>query len=98
MPLELVRLNLLDLNGNYAVLSSAFEELNVCTVGGGLNVLFLGTSVEEEVNNGLYTLLGELLIALCRTGLLVCVTIDCELGVGVDNRVGEVLEVSFLTL
>ena len=57
MPLELVRLNLLNLNGNYAVLSSAFEELNVCTVGGGLNVLFLGTSVEEEVNNGLYTLL-----------------------------------------
>ena len=67
-------------------------------MGGALDVLFLGTSVDEEVNHGLYTLLGELLIALCRTGLLVCVTIDCELGVTVNNSVGEVLEVSFLTL
>ncbi len=84
--------------GNYAVLSSAVEELYGCTVSSALDVLFLGTGLQEKVNHGLYTLLGELLVALCRTGLLVGITIDCELGVTVNNGICEVLEMSFLTL
>ena len=62
-----------------------------------LDVLFVGTCLLEEVNDSLNTLLGELLVALCGTGLLVSITIDDELGVLVDNVVGEVLEVSLFT-
>ena len=62
-----------------------------------LDVFFSCACLLEEVNNSLYALLGELLVALCGTGLLVCVTVDGELGVLVDNVLGEVLEVSLFT-
>ena len=94
MPVEV---NLLDLDGNYAVLCCAVERLYGSTVSCSFDVFFCCACLLEEVNNSLYALLGELLVALCGTGLLVCVTVDGELGVLVDNVLGEVLEVSLFT-
>ena len=91
------RASLLDLDGNNPVLSCAVEELYGSTVSCALDVCLVGTCLGEEVNDSLNTLLGELLVALCGTGLLVSITIDNELGVTVDNVVGEVLEVSLFT-
>ena len=97
-PLELVRkLNLLNLDRNNAVLLSTVEELNICTVTSALDVGLVGTCGLEEIHNGLCTLLGELLVALGGTGLLVGVAVDSELGVTVNNVLGEILQVSLLT-
>ncbi len=98
MSLDLVcKLNLLNLDSNNAVLSSTVEELNIGTVTSALDVGFVSTSGLEEIHNGLGALLGQLLIALGGTSLLVGVTVNCELGVTVNNVLGEILEVSFLT-
>ena len=90
--------NLLDLHSNHAVLGSAVEQLDGSTVSNALDVGLVGISLLEEIHNGLYTLLGELLVALGGTGLLVGVTVDQELGVTVNYVVCEVLKVSFFTL
>ena len=66
-------------------------------MGGGLDILFLGTSLGEETDHSLHALLGELLVATGGTGLLVSVTVDGELGVTIDHILGEVLEVSLFT-
>ena len=89
--------NLLNLDSNNAVLGSTVEELKICTVTSALDVGLVGTSGLEKINNGLCTLLGQLLVALGGTGLLVGVAVNCELGVTVNNVLGEILEVSFLT-
>ena len=86
--------DLLNLDGNNAVLFSTVEELHGGTVTGGLDVLFLGTGLHEKVNNCLGTLLGQVLVALGGTGLFVGVTVDGQLGVFIHDVAGEVLEVS----
>ena len=55
-----------------------------------------GTCLLEEVYDSFDTLLGELLVALCGTGLLVCITVNLELGFCLDS-ICEVLEVSLFT-
>ena len=85
---------LLDLDGDHAVLGSGVERLYGSTVSSALDVFLRGTSLLEEVYHGLDALLGEGLIDLGGAGLLVGVAVDGQLGVGVDQVVGEVLQVS----
>ena len=91
------KLNLLDLDSNDAVLGSAIEQLDGRTVGSGFDVALGSTGLGEEVNHGLDALLGEGLVVLGGTRLLVSVTVDGELGVTLHDIVGEELEVSLFT-
>ena len=92
-----MRLDLLDLDGDDTVLGCAFERLDGCTVSCAGDVLFLGTGLLEEVYDCLNALLGELLVTLCGTSLLVSIAVDIELGVFLDDVLCEELEVSLFT-
>lgn len=90
--------DLLNLDGDNTVVSSTVEELDLAAVSGTGDVLLLGTGLDEQVSDILDTLLGEVLIALLGTGLLVGITVDIELDIAVDNILVEVVEVSEFTL
>ena len=89
---------LLHLDHDAAVLGRGVEDVLGVAVGHGLDVVAVGAELLEERLDSVDTLLGELLVALGGTRLLVGGTGEQELGGVVHDVVREVLEVSLLTL